>query len=1540
MFFFLFIYGSNINLYKMKKITLWLFLLISFISYSQISISQNFANTTTPAGWGIGGGTLTTTQACATASWRFNVYSTSSTSSNNLSSETFVSTGESLTVSFDYKIVNWSAATTATTPYNGTVTIQTSSDDGLTYGNDVVAVNTANHTVANTCATKSVVIPGSSVPFGANTKIRFKCNFGTSGDYYVYLDNISLTQGASSACSGTPAPGNVIFPSTICNGSSATLSLQNATSGSGVTYQWYMNSVAISGANSATYVIPSVTSTANYYCEVTCSTNMAASSTVAVGPTAFTAPLLEPYNTFLPTCWLNMFGGDLTTGPTATTGSGWEVGGLANNTTTGAIKNNIFTTGANDWIVSPAISIPATGYELKFDAAAVGYASTTAPTIPWDADDFIEVLVSSTGTTAWAPLFTYNDTNQPGIVATPNIIDLDAYAGQNVRFAFRAVEGATDGDADIEFSIDNFQIRLTPSCVEPLGLVSASVTWNGASVSWDAPATPPALGYEYFVSTTNTTPTAAGTATTNPYAVLTGLLSNTPYYIFVRSVCGSSDFSPWSASISFTTACAPITTFPSIEPFDTFLPNVCWSQGTGGDLTAGPTTTGTTGGWYDDGLGNNGITGAVNYNLYGTGGNSWVISPLFTIPAIGYELKLNAAITDYGATTSPTDWDAADTIEILVSTTGLTNWTPLYTYDASNYSSVLPAGSLNILDLDVYSGQTVRFAVRAFEGAAGRDIDFSFDNFEVRLTPSCIEPLALVSSSVTSTGASISWDATSPLPSVGYEYFVSTTNTTPTAAGTATTNTYAVLTGLLPNTPYYIFVRAACGSGDFSPWSASISFTTSCAPVTSFNENFDGVTTPALPSCWGKILSGATLSTFASVGTTTTNASAPNGVSLYNSSSAANDNIMLVSPTLSNLSAGTHRLKFKARNSTATQDLEIGVLTDPTDATTFTLVEAVDITTTFQNYVVNFDAFTGPGAAIALRRLSTSTYTYVYLDDIVWEAIPTCPDQTGLIVAGVSATGANTSWDDLSVNGATGYEYAVTTSLTPPTSGTATTSTFYIATGLTPETIYYLHVRAACTGGAFGNWSTLSFFTGYCLPSSTGTATYVNNFSTTGGSQNISNLATGFTTGGYLNASTQFVEGFATSSFNFNAAIVGGTAGFSIWIDWDNDMILDNATEKVYNTTSYGNGPFSGTISIPVGTAIGNYRMRIMTDFNASNPSNPCAAVTSGEYEDYTISVIAPPACAPPAPVASGVADMVANIDWPAVTSAALGYEYVLNTVATSPTGSGTAINGITYAASALTPLTTYYFHIRSVCATSTYSTWSTVTFTTLATPPVNDNCATATVLTPGATFATNPLVGTNIGSTASAGAPAPECASYSGGDVWYSVVVPASGSITFDSASVTGSPISDSGMAVYSGPCSTLVLVECDDDDSANGAFSMISLTNRTPGEVLYVRFWEYGNNAFGTFQVSAYDASLSAESFDTSNFVAYPNPVKDVLNLSYKTAISNVKVINLLGQEVVNANANTNDVQVNMSALNAGVYIVNVTVDDTVHSIKVIKE
>ena len=100
-------------------------------------------------------------------------------------------------------------------------------------------------------------------------------------------------------------------------------------------------------------------------------------------------------------------------------------------------------------------------------------------------------------------------------------------------------------------------------------------------------------------------------------------------------------------------------------------------------------------------------------------------------------------------------------------------------------------------------------------------------------------------------------------------------------------------------------------------------------PANSFAQNFDAVTVPALPICWSKIVRGATIASLASVETNTaiTN-SAPNAVRLYNSSSQPIDDIILVSPLIGNLGAGTNRLTFYAANTSAAEDLEIGTLSD------------------------------------------------------------------------------------------------------------------------------------------------------------------------------------------------------------------------------------------------------------------------------------------------------------------------------------------------------------------------------------------------------------------------------------------------------------------------------------------------------------------------------------------------------------------------------------------------------------------------------------
>src|SRR5690606_26177702 len=164
-----------------------------------------------------------------------------------------------------------------------------------------------------------------------------------------------------------------------------------------------------------------------------------------------------------------------------------------------------------------------------------------------------------------------------------------------------------------------------------------------------------------------------------------------------------------------------------------------------------------------------------------------------------------------------------------------------------------------------------------------------------------------------------------------------------------------------------------------------------------------------------------------------------------------------------------------------------------------------------------------------------------------------------------------------------------------------------------------------------------------------------------------------------------------------------------------------------------------------------------------------------------------------------------------------------------------------------------YYVYIAHWLTGSTTTGAFTISRTCSSGPPpvTNDDPCNAINLTVGATcsYATY----TNAGATATTGVPAPGCANYSGGDVWFTVTVPASGNVIINTN--TG-VVTDSGMAIYSvaTPCPTLTLglVECDDDDGI-GSMSSITLTGRPPGQILYIRFWEYGNNNNGTFGICA---------------------------------------------------------------------------------------
>src|SRR5690606_34200267 len=88
---------------------------------------------------------------------------------------------------------------------------------------------------------------------------------------------------------------------------------------------------------------------------------------------------------------------------------------------------------------------------------------------------------------------------------------------------------------------------------------------------------------------------------------------------------------------------------------------------------------------------------------------------------------------------------------------------------------------------------------------------------------------------------------------------------------------------------------------------------------------------------------------------------------------------------------------------------------------------------------------------------------------------PPCIQPSTPAVSNININGATISRN--AVASSQGYEWVVTTSATPPASGTATNNTTVNATGLTGSTLYYVFVRNNCGPGGFSPWSSTTFTT-------------------------------------------------------------------------------------------------------------------------------------------------------------------------------------------------------------------------------------------------------------------------------------------------------------------------------------------------------------------------------------------------------------------------------------------------------------------------------
>jgi GEVED domain/Fibronectin type III domain len=632
-------------------------------------------------------------------------------------------------------------------------------------------------------------------------------------------------------------------------------------------------------------------------------------------------------------------------------------------------------------------------------------------------------------------------------------------------------------------------------------------------------------------------------------------------------------------------------------------------------------------------------------------------------------------------------------------------------------------------------------------------------------------PNSVTTSSVTNSGFVLNWATPTGGSSAAITYSIQVTTDagyTANIAGSpfSIANPTVILnvTGLTTATTYYY--RILANNGCASSYVSGNVTTTCTATNVPYIQNFDSVTQPTLPSCVAvENINGDTKFWKTCTSTSLGNATAITPVSgvnqmgiQYDSTNAMNDWFYIRGL---NLTSGTaYRLTFytRAYNFTGTNELlevKYGNSPSASSMTTslFSNITVIGNDPYIQKTIDFVPSSTGV-FYIGFHATSPSNTWYLFVDDISVTLSPSCLPPTLSDTTNITTTSATINWTAPIILPSNGYQYFVSTSnVTPAVPGVATAALTANLSGLTSNTTYYVFVRSDC-GGSFSAWtSSGSFYTGFCISTSISSSFYINDFSTSGGISNITNNTSGYSASGYGNFVAQSVSQQPYGTVNFSSAYLGGTFGFNIWIDWNNDLDFDDSGEKVYGSGGY-NASNTGSFTVPASATVGNHRMRIRADFNNTNPL-ACTSITNGETEDYTFTVVALACSGYPTNLpATSIAFTTATINWTAASPApANGYEYIYSTSATAPVPatlpSGSTAAGVTSAnLTGLTSGSIYYVWVRANCGVNKGVWVGAISFITNAAPPVTSNAficqgGSATITATGS--CTNL---TNLGST------------------------------------------------------------------------------------------------------------------------------------------------------------------------------------------------
>ena len=507
--------------------------------------------------------------------------------------------------------------------------------------------------------------------------------------------------------------------------------------------------------------------------------------------------------------WANTSGNWLVKDNRTNTGINWQTNVApfgANGGTKAAFVNREFTGAgilAEEWLITPQRNIVANS-QLRF---------FTRQTFNGDFGTKYQIRVSSAADQSDLSQYTtivmeYTETELSTLTADQldyeeKIIDL-GFTGQRY-FAFVKVftqpTGALGGD---RWLIDD--VKIVEKCLDPvaplgtpvIGATTTRLEWTSTNQNFQVQYGPAGFALDVPAPNVVISPEFNNTSTPRRRYEATGLLANTCYQFYVRSVCDDSN-SNWVGPFNWCTlplgrTCAePIVATNPLPYSDTSNTTI---------------------------YGNNIVNGSPGgATLCGAGA--------------GF-LAGNDVVYSYTAT-------AAGNIFISMNPNGATN-TGVFVYaSCANVGTTCLAGVGNatanlrvIPSLAVTAGQTIFIVISSTTATP---------TFPYTLTiqqATCPQPFLLEATVTGPTSANASWQNNVGSTATAWEIAVQTAGSdVPTGAGTATTtnvgytiNTTLGGTPLTPGTAYQYWVRADCGDGLFSPWSGPFLFSTTLCETT------------------------------------------------------------------------------------------------------------------------------------------------------------------------------------------------------------------------------------------------------------------------------------------------------------------------------------------------------------------------------------------------------------------------------------------------------------------------------------------------------------------------------------------------------------------------------------------------------------------------------------------------------------------------------------------------------------------------------------